>query len=456
MSVSSGVASLAARVDADGAGREMHRFVEELYPICRSITGEGLRATLRAIARRIPVTIREVPSGTRVLDWIVPDEWNVEDAYVLGPDGSRVIDFRRHNLHLVNYSEPVAARLPLAELKKRLFTLPDHPRWIPYRTSYYDRTWGFCLSQEDLDVLPDGDYEAVVRSSLAPGSLTYGELLLPGETEDEVLLSTHCCHPSLANDNLSGIALSTALAELLAGVRRRYSYRFLFAPGTIGAIAWLAANEAAVARVRHGLVVACVGDAGPMQYKKSRRGDAEIDRAATHVLAHAGREHRILDFTPYGYDERQYGSPGFDLPVGSLTRTPHGKFPEYHTSADDPGFVRPEALAESLRVYLDVLSVLEENRTLRNTSPKGEPQLGRRGLYRAIGGLPDPGAHALAMLWVLNLSDGRHDLLAIAERSGLAFAQIAAAAGKLVESGLLAPAAADSAPAAAVKSRDTQ
>ena len=451
-----GVASLAPRFDADAAGREMHRFVEELYPICRSITGEGLRTTLRAIARRIPLTLHEVPSGTHVLDWIVPDEWNIEDAYVLGPDGRRVIDFRRHNLHVVNYSEPVAARLPLAELKKRLFSLPDHPEWIPYRTAYYDRTWGFCLSQDELDRLPDGTYEAVVRSTLAPGSLTYGELLLPGETADEILLSTHCCHPSLANDNLSGIALSTALAELLAGVRRRYSYRFLFAPGTIGSIAWLAANDAAVARVRHGLVVACVGDGGPMHYKKSRRGNAEIDRAAAHVLAHSGREHRLLEFTPFGYDERQYCSPGFDLAVGSLTRTPHGKFPEYHTSADDPDFVRPGALADSLRTYLEVLSLLEENRTFRNTSPRGEPQLGRRGLYGAIGGLPDPGAHALAMLWVLNLSDGRHDLLAIAERSGLPFAPVAAAAGRLAEAGLLVPAAPESTPAAAVKSQDTR
>ena len=455
MSSTPRLASLAELLDGAAAGAEMHRFVEELYPICRSITGEGLRETLRRIARRIPLSLREVPSGTRVLDWIVPDEWNLEDAYVVGPDGRRVIDFRRHNLHVVNYSEPVSTWLPLEELKSHLFALPEHPRWIPYRTAYYERTWGFCLSQEALDALPGGTYEAVVRSRLEPGALTYGELLLPGESEDEVLLSAHCCHPSLANDNLSGIALCVALARLLAGVRRRYSYRFLFAPGTIGSIAWLAANEQTVRRVRHGLVVACVGDAGPMHYKKSRRGDAEIDRAAAHVLAHSGREHRILEFTPYGYDERQYCSPGFDLAVGSLTRTPHGRFPEYHTSADDPAFVRPEALADSLRTYLEVLSVLEDNQFFRNTSPKGEPQLGRRGLYRGIGGLPDPGVHGLAMLWVLNLSDGRHDLLAIAERAGIPFARVAAAAERLAESGLLVPASPGHAQAAAVKSSDT-
>ncbi|HEY7114438.1 MAG TPA: DUF4910 domain-containing protein [Thermoanaerobaculia bacterium] len=418
----------------------MRALMEELYPICRSITGHGLRQTLSAVARRIPLGLVEVPSGTRVLDWTVPDEWNIADAYVADARGRRVIDFRSSNLHVLNYSEPVRKKLSLAELKPRLFALPEHPDWIPYRTSYYDRRWGFCLSQRDLDALPDGEYEAVIDSRLEPGALTYGELLLPGETSEEILLSTHCCHPSLANDNLSGIALATAIAGLLAAARRRYSYRFLFLPGTIGSITWLSRNEAAVSRIRHGLVVACVGDAGHLHYKKSRRGDAEIDRAAAHVLARSGRAHALLEFSPYGYDERQYGSPGFDLPVGSLTRTPHGRFPEYHTSADDLAFVRDEALADSLDVYLEVLSVLEENRRWINTSPKGEPQLGRRGLYRAIGGLPDPEGHSFAMLWVLNLSDGRHDLLAIAERSGLAFEVVAGAAARLAEAGLLVPA----------------
>jgi aminopeptidase-like protein len=420
--------------------RSMRALMEELYPICRSITGHGLRQTLSAVARRIPLGLVEVPSGTRVLDWTVPDEWNIADAYVADARGRRVIDFRSSNLHVLNYSEPVRKKLSLAELKPRLFALPEHPDWIPYRTSYYDRRWGFCLSQRDLDALPDGEYEAVIDSRLEPGALTYGELLLPGETSEEILLSTHCCHPSLANDNLSGIALATAIAGLLAAARRRYSYRFLFLPGTIGSITWLSRNEAAVSRIRHGLVVACVGDAGHLHYKKSRRGDAEIDRAAAHVLARSGRAHALLEFSPYGYDERQYGSPGFDLPVGSLTRTPHGRFPEYHTSADDLAFVRDEALADSLDVYLEVLSVLEENRRWINTSPKGEPQLGRRGLYRAIGGLPDPERHSFAMLWVLNLSDGRHDLLAIAERSGLAFEVVAGAAARLAEAGLLVPA----------------
>lgn len=445
------VSALRPALDLEAVSREMMAMIAEIYPICRSITGEGLRATLRAVGRRIPLDLREVPSGTGVLDWTVPDEWNITDAWVRNARGERVIDFRRSNLHVVNYSEPVRRKLTLAELKARLFSLPERPDWVPYRTSYYERSWGFCVTQRQLDALPEGEYEAVIESTLAPGSLTYGELLLPGETAEEVLISCHCCHPSLCNDNLSGIALATSLARALEGARRRYSYRFLFLPGTIGSIAWLSRNEMTLHRIRHGLVVACVGDAGPMNYKKSRRGDAEIDRAAVHVLRQSGKEHRVLEFSPYGYDERQYCSPGFDLPVGSLTRTPHGRYAEYHTSADDLSFLKPESLADSLATYLAVLSVLEGNGRYRNTNPKGEPQLGRRGLYRPIGGLPDPGRHSFAMLWVLNLSDGAHDLLAIAERSGLPFEVIEAAAARLAENGLLVPADAGPKPSGTVR-----
>jgi aminopeptidase-like protein len=433
------VGDLGGGLDFAAASQEMAALIAELYPICRSITGDGLRKTLRAVRERVPLELHEVPSGTKVFDWTVPDEWNITDAYVRDAAGRRVVDFQRSNLHVVNYSEPVRRKLSLGELKPHLFALPDRPDWIPYRTSYYDRSWGFCLSQHALDALPEGEYEAVIESRLEPGALTYGELFLPGESTDEILISTHCCHPSLANDNLSGIALSTRLARELANANRRYSYRFLFLPGTIGSITWLSKNEAATSRIRAGLVVACVGDAGPLHYKKSRRGDAEIDRAAMHVLRRSGVEHRVLEFSPYGYDERQYCSPGFDLPVGSLTRTPHGRFPEYHTSADDPAFVRPESLADSLRTYLAVLAVIEGNARWVNTNPKGEPQLGRRGLYRAIGGLPDPGLHSFAMLWVLNLSDGTRDLLSIAERSDLPFETVEAAARRLAEHGLLAP-----------------
>jgi aminopeptidase-like protein len=434
-----GVSALRESADFPSLGRAMHELVAELYPICRSITGNGLRQTLRILQRQVPLTIHEVPTGTAVLDWTVPREWNIRDAWIADSGGRRVVDFRQSNLHVVNYSVPVKRRLSLAELRPHLHTLPDRPDWIPYRTSYYEENWGFCLSHRELERLAEGEYEAVIDSTLADGSLSYGELLIPGETPDEILLSAHACHPSLANDNLSGLALLATLARLLGGSRRRYSYRFLFVPGTIGSITWLSRNEAAVSRIRHGLVAACVGDAGAMTYKKSRRGDTEIDRAAAHVLKHSGRPHEIVDFTPYGYDERQYGSPGFNLAVGSLTRTPHGRYPEYHTSADDLSFVRPESLADSLRAYLSVLAILEGNRRYRNTSPRGEPQLGRRGLYGSMGGHPNPGELQMAMLWVLNQSDGGPTLLDVAERSGLAFDTIRTAADRLLENGLLAP-----------------
>lgn len=421
-------------------GDRLHSFVSELYPICSSITGDGLREILRRISQRIPLQVHEVPTGTQVFDWTVPREWNIRDAYVRNSSGEKIIDFKNSNLHVVNYSIPVTVKLSLQELKQHLYALPDRPDWIPYRTSYYRETWGFCLPQRQLDSLPEDEYEAVIDSSLEDGSLTYAECLIPGRSKDEVLISCHACHPSLCNDNLSGLAVATFLAQALSRMERRFSYRFLFIPGTIGSITWLSRNEEVVPLIKHGLVLACVGDRGAFSYKKSRRGNAEIDRAVLHVLATSGNPYNIRDFSPYGYDERQYCSPGFDLPVGCLNRTQHGKFLEYHTSADNLSFVAPEALVGSLSLCLDVFRVLENNHTYQNLNPKCEPQLGKRGLYRLIGGLPDAGARELALLWVLNLSDGQHSLLDIAERSGLRFEAIVEAAEALKQNELLAPA----------------
>jgi aminopeptidase-like protein len=421
------------------AGEELYKLVAELYPICRSITGDGVRRTLEIVDREIGgLEVHEVPTGTQVLDWTVPREWNVRDAWVADAAGRRVIDFQASNLHLVGYSVPVRATMGLAELKEHLFSLPDQPDWVPWRTSYYAERWGFCASQRLVDGLPEGDYEVCVDTTLADGHLTYGEHLVEGRTDEEVLVSCHVCHPSLANDNLSGIAVATRLARRLAeGGRPRYSYRFLFAPGTIGAITWLAGNEDRLDRVRHGLVLACVGDPGGFTYKRSRRGDAEIDRVVAHVLGRSGRPHQLVDFSPYGYDERQFCSPGFDLPVGSLSRTPYARYPEYHTSADDLDLVGPAQLQESLELCWEVVGVLEANRRYVNLSPKGEPQLGRRGLYGSIGGRSDAEERQMAMLWVLNQSDGAHSLLEVAERSGLPFTLLAEVAATLEEAGLL-------------------
>ena len=416
-------------------GAELHALVERLYPICRSITGDGVRQTLDIIGEHIALERHEVPTGTAVLDWTIPQEWNIRDAYVAAPDGSRVIDFQESNLHVVGYSVPVNERMPLSELREHLHTLPDQPSWVPYRTSYYAPAWGFCLAQEKLDALPDGEYDVVIDSTLADGSLTYGEHVVPGRVTDEVIVSCHVCHPSLANDNLAGIAVAVSLAQQLALTQPHYTYRFLFMPGTIGSITWLARNASRIEKVRHGLVLACAGDPGSLTYKKSRRDDAEIDRVMQHVLR--SREHRVVDFSPYGYDERQFCSPGFNLGVGSLTRTPYAGYPEYHTSADNPGFVSPAAMEDTLGALRDAFGVLDRNRRYVNLSPYGEPQLGKRGLYDSLGGRSDAKQAQMAMLWVLNLSDGEHSLLDIAERAGLPFDIVDVAARALHDAGLV-------------------
>lgn len=417
-------------------------FAERLYPICRSITGNGIRETLRAIAERTPLEIHEVPTGTPVLDWTVPKEWNIADAYIKDQTGKRVVDFKEHNLHVLNYSVPVHEYLPWRTLKEHLYSIPDRPDWIPYRTSYYSEKWGFCLSHRTFQELEaqgeDAAYEVCIDATLEDGFLSYGEIYLPGEAEDEILLSCHACHPSLANDNLSGIALATELAEALADCHKRHSYRFLFIPGTIGSITWLARNRASVGRVKHGLVLTCIGDRGPSTYKQSRSGNAPIDRAAAHVLGQDDEPYKIEPFIPYGYDERQYCSPGFDLSVGCLMRTPNGKYPEYHTSADGLDLISAPALSDSLRKAFSILDIVDSERKYRNLKPFGEPQLGKRGLYRPIGGEMGPGEFdQMAILWVLNLSDGTHSLLDIAERARLPFDRIRAAAQALAETDLL-------------------
>lgn len=415
---------------------EMLALIRRLYPICRSITGHGVRQTLEILQEYVPLDIAEVPTGTKVLDWQVPREWNVRQAYIARLDGTRVVDFATNNLHVVQYSTPVDRTIGIDELRPHLHVLGDHPDWIPYRTSYYSETWGFCLTQHQLDALTDPSYRVVIESSLENGHLTYGELFVPGRSDETLLVSTHICHPSLANDNLSGIAVALSLAQYVRGIAPRYSYRFLFIPGTIGSITWLALNEHKIGTIRHGLVLSCLGDRGPVTYKQSRRGDAAIDRIAAHVLKHDGNG-RVVPFVPFGYDERQYCSPGYDLPVGCLMRTEPGKYPEYHTSADNPGLLSDASLGHSVAIIRQIVDVIENNAVARNNSPKGEPQLGRRGLYRVLGGLSSVEDSQMALLWVLNLSDGKHTLLDIAERAEMPFSAIRAAADLLGATDLL-------------------
>jgi aminopeptidase-like protein len=421
------------------SGPAMMELLRTLFPICRSLTGDGVRQTLRMLQPTVPLEIHEVPTGTQIFDWVVPEEWNIRDAYIKNAAGQRIVDFNASNLHVMGYSVPVHAKMTLSELRPKLFSLPQQPTLVPFRTAYFRRDWAFSLSHQQLAAMTDEEYEVCIDSEHKKGHLTYGEFILPGATREEVLLSTHVCHPSLANDNLSGIVVAALLAKILSAFALRYSYRFVFVPAQIGSLAWLARNEDVIPQVRHGLVLVALGDGGFPTYKRTRHGDAEIDRAVINALEHSGQPHSVLDFWPHGNDERQYSSPGFNLPVGSIMRTPCGQFPEYHTSADNTQFVNADALADSLKICLSVISILERNVCYKNLNPKGEPQLGRRGLYRTIGDASGGGkVKEMPILWTLNLSDGHHTLLDIAERAKLPFSEIRAAADALLACNLLA------------------
>jgi len=424
----------ASGVESAARRARMRRRMERLYPIPRSLTGDGVRETLRVLGEAVPLATVSVPSGTEVFDWTIGDEWNVREAYVADSSGRRVADFADHTLHLVGYSEPVHTRLSLDELRPHLHTLPDHPDWIPYRTSYYHRDWGFCLTQRSLDALEDGEYDVVVDSSLGPGELVYGELLVPGESDEEVIVTSHVCHPALVNDNLSGLTVAVELATWVAPRRHRYSYRFVLAPGTIGVLTWLHRNPEAITRIRHGLVLTGLGGGGRLVWKRTRHGRRPVDVAAAHVVRRLGGE--VRDYSPYGYDERQFNAVGFDLPVGRLTRTPHGEYPEYHTSADDLDFVTDEELEESFVALTRIIDVLEGDATYVNLSPYGEPQLGARGLYPTMGGKAASDA-VMAMLWTLAYADGRTSLVEVADLADLDFGQIRCAADDLLRAGLI-------------------
>lgn len=407
-----------------------------LYPLCRSITGDGVRRSLDLVGAVVPLERFEVPTGTPAFDWEVPKEWNIRDAWIAAPDGRRVVDFRAHSLHVMSYSVPVRAMLTRAELEPHLHSLPEHPDWIPYRTSYYREDWGFCLRHRDRRELGSGPFEVVIDADLKPGHLSYAECVVPGTCDGEAIVYTHVCHPSLANDNLSGIAVAAVLARALRAASPRLTWRFVFGPGTIGSLLWLSRNEPRLPQVRAGLVIGLLGDAGPLTYKRSRRGTTSTDRIAEYVLGGQSEPARLVDFEPYGYDERQFCSPGIDLPVGRLTRSPNGTYPEYHTSADDLTLVRRSQLEAAIRTLARMLSTIDANRMLRNLCPKGEPRLGKRGLYRAVGGTA-PGQFENALLWILSLSDDRHDLVAIARRSGLPFETLDEAAVALEAAGLV-------------------
>ena len=421
----------------DHIGFDMYQLMTELFPICRSITGNGVRDTLNQIKNHIDLKIHEIPSNTSVFDWTIPKEWNIIDAYVIDPLGNKVIDFKKSNLHVVSYSTPIRQKMMLEELKTHLHTLPNQPDAIPYLTSYYNENWGFCLSHNDFLKLENGEYQVVIDSSLKDASLTYGEYFILGKNSDEILISCYVCHPSMCNDNLSGVVLTTILAKHISKLSLNYSFRFLFIPETIGAITWLAINEKNLSKIKHGLVATCVGDLGISTYKKSRQNNADIDKTVEFILKNSNSEYKIVDFFPSGSDERQFCSPAFNLPVGSLMRTPYGKFSQYHTSEDNLDFVGAHHLADSYVKYINTIFVLENNKKFVNLNPKCEPQLGKRGLYRQIGGQKLSQDSEMAIFWMLNFSDGEHSILDISEKSGIKFKILVDAALKLQQNNLI-------------------
>jgi len=429
---------LASDAGAREAGAEACRAIAEMYPLCRSITGDGVRRTLDIVERIVPLDRHEVPTGTAAFDWQVPREWNIREAWIADRTGHRVVDFRAHNLHVVGYSVPLHRTMSLEELQPHLHSLPEYPDWIPYRTTYYREDWGFCLRHRDRERLGTGPYEVMIDADLAPGHLTYAECVVAGSGPGIGLVYTHTCHPSLVNDNLSGIAGAALLAREVRASRPRLTWRIVFGPGTIGSLVWLSRNESLLERIAGGLVVGLLGDDAALTYKRSRSSVSATDRAAEHVLAGASASYRVTDFEPYGYDERQFCSPAIDLPIGRITRSTNAGYPQYHTSADDLSVVRPEQLAGSLQALARIVSAIDCNRRLVNLSGKGEPQLGRRGLYGATGGKNTPAQFEIALLWVLSLADGAHDLVAMAKQSGLAIELVDQAAEALEKAGLVA------------------
>ena len=440
--------------------KELFSLMQELFPICRSITGNGVRKTLRILKEEIDLKIINVPSGTKVFDWKIPNEWNIKDAYVKNSKGERIIDFKKSNLHVLNYSMPIKKTISKKELKKHLHSLPEKPNSIPYVTSYYKRNWGFCVAHNSLKSFNDDHYDVHIDSTLQPGSLTYGEFLIKGKTNDEILISTYICHPSLCNDNLSGIVVTTILAKFLSKISTHFSYRFLFIPETIGAITWLSKNKKNLSQIKSGLVVTCVGGNGIFTYKKTRNNDSEIDNITIDVLKKTKKEFQIRNFFPYGSDERQYSSPGINLPIGVFMRTPYYEFKQYHTADDNLNSIKKFALNDSLIMLLKIILEIEKKKPLfkqtqknkilksksevyQNLNPNCEPQLGRRNLYRNMSKrrLVDKNDSEnmveLSICWILNFSDGLHSLKEISQKSNLPLKLIQKTAKLLVEKKLL-------------------
>ena len=422
-------------------GKRMHELMTRLFPLCRSITGNGVRETLRILQESIPLVMHEVPSGTPVFDWVMPKEWNIRSAWIQDSKGNTIVDFSNNNLHVVGYSLPVDARLPLAELQEHLHSIPEQPDAIPYVTSYYKEQWGFCMTHRVLQSLADDTYHVFIDSTLMPGSLTYGELILPGKSEKEVFLSTYLCHPSMANNELSGPVVTAALANWLMSEPRRYTYRIIFIPETIGSLAYLSKNlDVMKKNIIAGFNITCVGDDRAYSYLPSRDGNTRADTVAQRALQARHPDFVRYSFLDRGSDERHYCSPGVDLPVVSIMRSKYGTYPEYHTSLDNLQLVTPSGLQGGFDVLKECIEWIEHNRTYRATC-LGEPQLVRHGLYPTT--MDHRGNVSVDMQRLKNLqnvlvhADGDHDVPTMAEMLDVPEADIRRTVAALLEAGFL-------------------
>ncbi|HXB39760.1 MAG TPA: DUF4910 domain-containing protein [Bacteroidia bacterium] len=419
---------------------DLEKYFDRLWPICRSITGNGLRESFKILQEIIPLELEEIPTGAKVFDWEIPKEWNITDAYIITPAGKKICDFKTNNLHILNYSVPQNTGLTFEELKSHLIYREDLPEAIPYATSYYKENWGFCISYNEFKTLPkEGKYKVVIDSTLKAGSLTYGHLLLKGKSDKEILLSSYLCHPSMANNELSGpLALAVLYAKIAALKDRKYTYRFVLAPETIGIIAFLHKyGKDLINNLEAGYVLTCCADKGNITYKKSKKENTLADRAAERVLKSLAKPSEIIPYAIGGSDERQYCSPGFNLPVGSFIRTPYQKYKEYHTSLDNKEFISFEKLNETVDTVFEVIKTLEQNKFYINTIPFCEPQLGKHNLYPSIGGTWGDVKLVHKMLHLLSYADGTMDISDIACKRNLTEADFTEAIAKLTEAGLL-------------------
>lgn len=429
--------------------QEIDEYLARLFPITRSITGNGNRQTLNILSEIIPLQIHEYNTGTRVYDWEIPNEWNIKDAWIKNPKGEKVVDFKQCNLHVVGYSTAIHAKMKLAELKNNLHYFTQQPDVIPYRTSYYTKTWGFCVSYNSYlnNFSEDEEYEVYIDAELKPGSLTLADYVLKGTSATEYLLSTYICHPSMANDNLSGVIVAAFLARELSNRQLKNSYRFVFAPETIGTITYCATHEDEMKKISGGLVFSCMGGRGPFGYKQTFEGNSIIDKVVAETFEESKLQYITYPFIPQGSDERQYSSPGFRIPIGSVHKDKYHEFSYYHTSADNLSFIQSEHLLTMVQLHLSIIDKLEKEVKFISLNPHCEPQLGKRGLYPAIGRRTIANEATNAdngykdeldiILWILFYADGKYSLQDVCQKHNFQYEQVAEIANRLESKGLI-------------------